>query len=148
MDTVKFTEMKHGSKDDYLLLDKYEQEYINGTANRIIRFLSGLNSTLEGYKITRLEHSLQTATRALNDKASEEIRVALQLNPESVELRRTLAVLLEKQGRAQDAMDAWRTAVRLDENDAASLFGFAKALKAGGNDTEAAQHLERVVNLA
>ena len=81
------------------------------------------------------------------DKASEEIRVALQLNPESVELRRTLAVLLEKQGRAQDAMDAWRTAVRLDENDAASLFGFAKALKAGGNDTEAAQHLERVVNL-
>ena len=80
MDTVKFTEMKHGSKDDYLLLDKYEQEYINGTANRIIRFLSGLNSTLEGYKITRLEHSLQTATRALNDKASEEMIVAALLH--------------------------------------------------------------------
>ena len=76
MGTVKFTEMKHGSKDDYLLLDKYEQEYINGTANRIIKFMSGLNSTLEGYKITRLEHSLQTATRALNDKASEEMIVA------------------------------------------------------------------------
>ena len=80
MGTVKFTEMKHGSKDDYLLLDKYEQEYINGTANRIIRFLSGLNSTLEGYKITRLEHSLQTATRALNDKASEEMIVAALLH--------------------------------------------------------------------
>ena len=64
MSTVKFTEMKHGSKDDYLLLDKYEQEYINGN-HRIIKFMSGLNSTLEGYKITRLEHSLQTATRAL-----------------------------------------------------------------------------------
>jgi len=76
MGTVKFTEMKHGSKDDYLLLDKYEQEYINGTANRIIKFMSGLNSTLKGYKITRLEHSLQTATRALNDKASEEMIVA------------------------------------------------------------------------
>jgi len=80
MSTVKFTEMKHGSKDDYLLLDKYEQKYINRTADRIIKFMGGLNSTLEGYKITRLEHSLQTATRALNDKASEEMIVAALLH--------------------------------------------------------------------
>ena len=72
--------MKHGSKDDYLLLDKYEQKYINGTADRIIKFMSELNSTLEGYKITRLEHSLQTATRALNDEASEEMIVAALLH--------------------------------------------------------------------
>ena len=76
MSTVKFTEMKKGSKEDYLLLDEYEQKYINGTADRILNFMSGLNSTLEGYKITRLEHSLQTATRALNDKVSEEMIVA------------------------------------------------------------------------
>jgi predicted HD phosphohydrolase len=80
MSTVKFTEMKKGSKEDYLLLDKYEQEYIDGTADRIIKFMSGLNSTLEGYKITRLEHSLQTATRAFNDKASEEMIVAALLH--------------------------------------------------------------------
>ena len=80
MSTVKFTEMKHGSKEEYLLLDKYEQEYINGTADRIIKFMSSLNSTLEGYRITRLEHSLQTATRALNDKASEEMIVAALLH--------------------------------------------------------------------
>ena len=43
MSTVIFTEMKHGSKDDYLLLDKYEQDYINRTADRIIDFMSGLN---------------------------------------------------------------------------------------------------------
>jgi predicted HD phosphohydrolase len=42
--------------------------------------MSGLNSTLEGYKITRLEHSLQTATRAFNDKANEEIIVAALLH--------------------------------------------------------------------
>jgi len=42
--------------------------------------MSGLNSTLEGYKITRLEHSLQTATRALNDKTSEEMIVAALLH--------------------------------------------------------------------
>jgi predicted HD phosphohydrolase len=80
MSTVKFTEMKKGSKEDYLLLDEYEQKYINGTADRILNFMSGLNSTLEGYKITRLEHSLQTATRALNDKVSEEMIVAALLH--------------------------------------------------------------------
>ena len=80
MKTVNFKEMKNGTKDEYLLLDKYEQEYINGTADRILRFMSNLNSTLEGYKITRLEHSLQTATRAFNDNASEEMVVAALLH--------------------------------------------------------------------
>uniref|UniRef100_UPI00404939F9 hypothetical protein n=1 Tax=Candidatus Pelagibacter sp. TaxID=2024849 RepID=UPI00404939F9 len=80
MTTVNFTEMKNGSKEDYLLLDEYEQKYIDGTADRILKFLGGLNSTLEGYKITRLEHSLQAATRALNDKASEEMVVATLLH--------------------------------------------------------------------
>ena len=72
--------MKNGSKEDYLLLDKYEQKYINGTADRIIEFMKGLNATLDGYKITRLDHSLQTATRALKDGASEEMIVATLLH--------------------------------------------------------------------
>ena len=80
MKTVNFTEMKAGTKDEYLLLDKYEQEYINGTADRILKFMEGLTSTLEGYKISRLEHSLQTATRAYNDKAEEEMIVAALLH--------------------------------------------------------------------
>ena len=42
MKTVSFTEMKSGTKDEYLLLDKYEQEYINGTADRILNFMKGL----------------------------------------------------------------------------------------------------------
>ena len=76
MKSVNFTEMKNGSKEDYLLLDKHEKKYIEGTADRLMKFMSGLSNTLEGYKITRLEHSLQTATRALNDKADDEIIVA------------------------------------------------------------------------
>ena len=72
--------MKNGSKEDYLLLDKHEKKYIEGTADRILKFMSGLSSTLEGYKISRLEHSLQTATRALNDKAGEEMIVAALLH--------------------------------------------------------------------
>ena len=80
MSIVKFTAMKDGSKEDYLLLDKHEQVYIQGTADRIIKFMGGLNSTLEGYQVSRLEHSLQTATRALRDKADDEMVVAALLH--------------------------------------------------------------------
>tara|TARA_B100000029_G_scaffold148057_1_gene143233 strand:+ start:43 stop:597 length:555 start_codon:yes stop_codon:yes gene_type:complete len=80
MKKVKFTQMKDGTKEDYLLLEKHEKKYIEGTADRLIKFMSSLNTTLEGYKITRLEHSLQTATRALNDKADDEMIVAALLH--------------------------------------------------------------------
>ena len=76
MKEVNFIQMKDGSKEDYLLLNKHEKKYIEGTADRLIKFMSGLSNTLEGYQVTRLEHSLQTATRALNDKADEEMIVA------------------------------------------------------------------------
>ena len=72
--------MKHGSKEDYLLLEKHEKKYIQGTADRIIKFMYSLNSTLEGYQVSRLEHSLQTATRALRDKADIEMVVAALLH--------------------------------------------------------------------
>ena len=77
MEKVKFNQMKDGTKEDYLLLNKHEKKFIESTADRIIKFMSGLTKTLEGYRINRLEHSLQTATRALNDKASDEMVDAL-----------------------------------------------------------------------
>ena len=80
MKKVNFTEMKNGSKEDYLFLDKLEKEYVGETADRILNFLSRMTTTLEGYKITRLEHSLQTATRAYNDNAEEEMVVAALLH--------------------------------------------------------------------
>ena len=80
MEKVKFKQMKDGTKEEYLLLDKHEKKYIQGTADRLINFMSGLNNTLEGYQITRLEHSLQTATRALNEKANDEMIVAALLH--------------------------------------------------------------------
>jgi len=80
MGTAKFVQMKDGTKEDYLLLEKHEKKYIEGTADRLIKFMSGLSNTLEGYQITRLEHSLQSATRALNDKASDEMVVATLLH--------------------------------------------------------------------
>ena len=80
MERVKFTQMKYGTKEDYLLLEKHEKKYIESTADRLIKFMSSLNSTLEGYQVSRLEHSLQTATRALNDNADDEMIVASLLH--------------------------------------------------------------------
>ncbi len=80
MKKVKFVEMKDGTKEDYILLDKHEKKFIEGTAERILKFMGELKSTLEGYQVSRLEHSLQTATRALHDKANDEMIVAALLH--------------------------------------------------------------------
>ena len=80
MEKVKFKQMKDGTKEEYLLLERYEKKFIEGTADRLINFMSNLSNTLDGYQITRLEHSLQTATRALNDKADDEMIVAALLH--------------------------------------------------------------------
>ena len=72
--------MKNGTKEDYLFLDKHEKEFASKTADRIIKYMSGLTETLEGYQVSRLEHSLQSATRAYNNKESEEMIVATLLH--------------------------------------------------------------------
>ena len=80
MKKVSFTEMKKGTKQDYLFLDKHEKDFANKTAERILKFMSNLTETLEGYQISRLEHSLQSATRAYKNKESEEMVVAALLH--------------------------------------------------------------------
>ena len=80
MEKVSFKQMKDGTKEDYLLLEKHEKKFIEGTGQRILKFMSNLYHTLEGYQVSRLEHSLQTATRALNEKANDEMIVAALLH--------------------------------------------------------------------
>ena len=80
MKKVNFTEMKNGTKEDYQLLEKYEKNYERNTADRILNYLATQMKTLEGYQITRLEHSLQAATRAFRNKESEEMVVATLLH--------------------------------------------------------------------
>ena len=80
MKKVKFTQMKDGTKGDYLLLEKHEKKFIEETPSRILKYMSSLTSTLEGYQVSRLEHSLQSATRALQDKAGDEMIVAALLH--------------------------------------------------------------------
>ena len=80
MKKVSFTEMKNGTKEDYLFLEKHEKNYINKTADRVLKYMSGLTKTLEGYPISRLEHSLQSATKALKAGEDEEMIVAALLH--------------------------------------------------------------------
>ena len=72
--------MKNGTKEDYLLLDKHEKDFVSKTADRILKFMSNLTETLEGYQVSRLEHSLQSATRAHRNGESEEMVVACLLH--------------------------------------------------------------------
>ena len=68
--------MKNGTKEDYLFLDKHEKNFATKTAERIIEFMSNLTETLEGYQVSRLEHSIQSATRAYRNGESEEMIAA------------------------------------------------------------------------
>ena len=69
-DTVSFTQMKDGTAEDYALLHEKEQPYLAGTADRLLKELaSQADETLSGYKITRLGHALQSATRARREGA-------------------------------------------------------------------------------
>ncbi|HUE46722.1 MAG TPA: HD domain-containing protein [Aestuariivirgaceae bacterium] len=69
METVKFTQMKDGDREDYAFLTEHEVEYAAGTADRLLTAMVDLDKSLSGYKVTRLGHSLQTATRAWNGGA-------------------------------------------------------------------------------
>jgi predicted HD phosphohydrolase len=76
MDTVQFTQMKNGTRDEYQFLHHLEQGYIAELPDRILAALRGLDDSLGGYLITRLGHSLQSAARAEADGADIEMIVA------------------------------------------------------------------------
>ena len=68
--TVSFSQMKDGTKEDYLLLEELEKPFHAMTADRILDEMARHGeATLEGYPITRLDHGLQAATRAEQDGA-------------------------------------------------------------------------------
>jgi len=69
-DVVSFTQMKDGTREDYELLERLEKPFLAMTADRVLDELRRAGeATLEGYRITRLEHGLQSATRARREGA-------------------------------------------------------------------------------
>ena len=77
---VSFTSMAAGTPADYQLLERLETQFAAQTADRILEHLRALAGSLAGYQVDRLEHSLQTATRAHRDGADEEMVIAALLH--------------------------------------------------------------------
>jgi len=73
---VSFTQMKHGTREDYLLLDQLEREFALQLPDRILAALGDLDHAIDGYAVSRLGHSLQTAARARNHGADEDLIAA------------------------------------------------------------------------
>ncbi|MGB1390098.1 MAG: HD domain-containing protein [Paracoccaceae bacterium] len=80
MDRVAFTQMKDGTKEEYEFLTAHEIEYTKGTAGRLLTALVELDESLSGYKVTRLGHSVQSATRAWRDGADTDWVVSALLH--------------------------------------------------------------------
>ena len=74
--SVSFHRMQDGTHEDYELLELAERAYAKSLPDRILGALLKLDNSLQGYQLSRLAHSLQTATRALKDGADEELIVA------------------------------------------------------------------------
>ncbi len=74
--TVSFAAMAEGTAEDYRILAGHEAEHAAGLPDRILGQLGALDGSFGGYRISRLDHSLQTATRARHDGADVEWVVA------------------------------------------------------------------------
>lgn len=78
-DVVSFTRMKDGTAEDYALLDRLESEEMKGFPDRVLGWLRTMEDSA-GYQISRLDHSLQAATRAHRAGEDEETVVCVLLH--------------------------------------------------------------------
>ena len=83
---VSFRRMEDGTREDYLLLEKLEHEYARQLPGKILAAVEKLDQSFDGYPVTRLQHSLQTATRAMRDGADEELIAAALIHDVGDEL--------------------------------------------------------------
>ena len=83
---VSFRRMEDGTREDYLLLEQLELEYARQLPGKILAAVEKLDRSFDGYPVTRLQHSLQTATRAMRDKADEELIAAALIHDVGDEL--------------------------------------------------------------
>ncbi|HJP06760.1 MAG: peptidase [Acidiferrobacteraceae bacterium] len=76
MEVVGFKRMADGSREDYEFLGEMERKFVDGLPDRILTQLRLLSESFSGYPVSRLEHSLQSATRAHRAEETEEMVVA------------------------------------------------------------------------
>ena len=80
MESVSFTRMENGTREDYLLIEKFERQHAKGLVDRLLAQLRGLKDVSLPLQVDRLEHCVQCATRAHRDGADEEMVVAAVLH--------------------------------------------------------------------
>jgi len=80
MKVVNFTRMEDSTREEYEFLDELEKQYCSGLADRLLNALTQLEHSLSGYKISRLGHVLQGATRAHRAGESDEMILAVLLH--------------------------------------------------------------------
>jgi predicted HD phosphohydrolase len=79
MRQVSFTRMDEGTREDYELVAEDEAAEVAAFPSRVLGWLRKMD-TPGPYRVTRLEHSLQAATRAHRAGESEEMVVACLLH--------------------------------------------------------------------
>jgi len=79
-ETVSFTRMDEGTREEYQLLDRIYKKLDLELADNVLAMLDRLRGDKMGYQIDRYQHSLQTATRAQRDGADEETIVVALLH--------------------------------------------------------------------
>ena len=77
---AKFKSFVDAERDDWMIIGRETAQFNKGLADRVIRHLEILRGDYGGFPIDRLEHSLQTATRALRDGQDEEYVVCALLH--------------------------------------------------------------------
>ncbi len=80
MQQVDFTSMAEGTREEYEFLDRMEHDYVAALPDRILDALRRLENSIGGYRVSRLVHSLQSATRAQRAGESEEMVIAALLH--------------------------------------------------------------------
>jgi len=80
METVSFTKMEDGTKEEYAFLEPLYIQSREGIPEMLLGLLKRMQGDRLGYQIDRYQHSLQTATRAERDGSDEETIVCALLH--------------------------------------------------------------------
>jgi predicted HD phosphohydrolase len=113
MQQVSFRRMYEGNATDYQLLNRLEDDFARDLPDRILAALQNLEQSLVGYQVSRLEHSLQSATRAERDGADIEMIVAALIH-DLGDVRSEVTWIIEHHGVFQ--MYYYGDAMGVDKN--------------------------------
>ena len=72
--------MESATREDFDAITEYDTEFNAGLVDRLLEQFRHLDEEWTAYPINRYQHSLQSATRALNDGADEETIIAALLH--------------------------------------------------------------------